>query len=92
LSKDYSDEAFACLVYILNRSPTSSVQGKVHEENWSGSKVNVSHFKNFGCVSFCHVLEELRKKLEDRSEKYIFIGYSEQSKAYRLYNPVTKNF
>ena len=92
MSKDYWAEAVACSIYILNRSPTSSVQGKVLEEKWSGSKVNVSHLKKFGCVAFSHVPEELRKKLDDRSEKYIFIGYSEQSKAYRLYNPITKKF
>jgi hypothetical protein len=85
MSKDYWAEAIACSIYILNRSPTSSVQGKVLEEKWSGSKVNVSHFKNFGCVVFAHVPEEIRKK-------YIFIGYSEESKAYRLYNPITKKF
>ena len=83
LSKDYWAEAVACSVYILNRSPTSSVHGKVLKEKWSGLKVTVSHFRIFGCIAFAHVPEELRKKLDDRSEKYIFIGYSEQSKAYR---------
>jgi hypothetical protein len=58
----------------------------------SGSKLNVSHFKIFGCVIFAHVPKELRKKLDDRSEKYIFIGYSEHSKEYILYNPVTKKY
>jgi transposase InsO family protein len=77
LSKDYWVEAVACSIYILNRSPNSSVQGKVPEEKSSGSKVNVSHFKNFGSVAFSHVPEELRKKLDDRSDKYIFISYSE---------------
>ena len=33
---------------------------------------------------------ELRKKLDDKSEKCIFIGYSEESKKYRLYNPISK--
>ena len=44
LSKDYWAEAVVCSVYILNRSPTSSGQGKVPEEKWSGLKVTVSHF------------------------------------------------
>lgn len=30
-----------------------------------------------------------RKKLDDHGEKCIFIGYSEESKAYKLYNLVT---
>jgi transposase InsO family protein len=68
-TRKISKEAVACSIYILNRSPTSSVQGKVPEEKWSGSKVNVSHFKKFGCVAFAHVSEELRKNLDDRSQK-----------------------
>lgn len=34
----------------------------------------------------------MRKKLDHRSGKCIFIGYSEESKAYRIYNPITKNY
>jgi len=34
----------------------------------------------------------LRRKLDDRSQKCIFVGYSEESKAYRLYNPITKKY
>ena len=30
-----------------------------------------------------------RKKLDDCGEKCIFIGYNEESKAYKLYNPLT---
>jgi hypothetical protein len=41
-------------------------------------------------VSYAHVPKELRRKLDDRSEKCIFLGYNDQSKAYKLYNPVTK--
>jgi hypothetical protein len=37
-----------------------------------------------------HIPSELRKKLDERSEKCIFTGYSETTKAYRLYNPITK--
>nr|XP_025665251.1 uncharacterized protein LOC112763924 [Arachis hypogaea] len=33
---------------------------------------------------------QLRKKLDDKGEKCIFIGYSTDSKAYKLYNPETK--
>jgi hypothetical protein len=52
--------------------------------------INVSHINTFRCISYAHIPSELRKKLDDRSEKCIFIGYSETSKAYRLYNPITK--
>ena len=73
-------------------SPTSSVQGKVQEEAWSEQKVSVTHFKVCGYIAYAHVSEELRQKMDDRSEKYIFVGYAEKSKGYRLYNIDTKKF
>ena len=48
----------------------------------------VSHIpKIFGSV----VPDELRIKLDKKSERYIFTCYSEHHKAYKLYNPITKN-
>ena len=46
--------------------------------------------KKFGCVACSLVPQVVRQKLDDKGEKCIFVGYSEQSKAYRLYNPITK--
>lgn len=51
---------------------------------------NVSHFRIFGCIAYAHVPKQLRKKLDDRSDKCIFLGYDEESKAYKLYKPITK--
>jgi len=92
LSNEFSGEAVACSIYILNRSATKSVKNKVPQEAWSGMKSSVSHFRVFGCVAYAHIPKQLRIKLDDKSEKYIFTSYSEKSKAYRLYNPNTKKF
>lgn len=46
----------------------------------------------FGCVAYAHVLDELRKKLDNKGYKCIFVGYSYESKAYNLYNPLTNKF
>ena len=67
-----------------------TVQDKIPEEAWSGTKTSVSHLRIFGYVSFAHIPDERRRKLDKKSEHYIFTGYSEQHKAYKLYNPVTK--
>ena len=69
LSNLFWVEAVACSVYILNRSPTTSVEMKVPQEAWSATKLNVSHLRTFGCIAFTHIPSELRKKLDDRSEK-----------------------
>ena len=90
LSNEYWAKAVACAVYVINRSPTKSVMKKVPEEAWSGMSCSVSHFRVFGCVAYPHVPNKIRGKLDDQSEKCIFTGYSEQSKAYKFYNPITK--
>ena len=64
---------------------------RVLEQAWLGISCSVSHLRVFGCVTYAHVPKERRCKLDDKSEKFIFTGYSEQSKAYKLYNPVTRN-
>ena len=46
----------------------------------------------FGCVAYAHIPDKLRKKLDSKGEKCIFLGYCEDSKGYRLYNPSKKKF
>ena len=60
------------------------------EEAWSGRKPTVDHFRIFGCIAYAHILDKKRSKLDDKGEKCIFLGVSDQSKAYKLYNPTTK--
>jgi hypothetical protein len=90
LSNTFWAEAVACSVYLLNRYPTTSLMMKVPQEAWSGINMNVSHLRTFGCIAYAHIPSELRKKLDDRSDKCIFTGYNETSKSYRLYNPISK--
>ncbi|KAL5828603.1 hypothetical protein ACOSQ3_018071 [Xanthoceras sorbifolium] len=50
----------------------------------------VDYFRVFGCIVYAHIADEKRKKLDDKGEKCIFLGVSDQSKDYKLYNPITK--
>ncbi|KAL5787638.1 hypothetical protein ACOSP7_004587 [Xanthoceras sorbifolium] len=45
---------------------------------------------NLISMAYAYIPNEKRKKLNDEGVKCIFLGVSEESKAYRLYNPVTK--
>ncbi|KAK2993848.1 hypothetical protein RJ640_027325 [Escallonia rubra] len=90
LPKEFWAEAVVCAVYLSNRSPTRSVWNQTPQEAWSGYKPSVSHLKVFGSIAYVHVPDQQRKKLDDKSEKFIFIGYSQESKGYKLYNPVDK--
>ena len=51
---------------------------------------SVSHLKVFGCVAYAHVPDELRKKLDKKGHKCIFVGYFEDTQAYKLYDPITR--
>lgn len=45
----------------------------------------MSFMRVFGCRAFVHVPKEKRRKLDEKSIECLFVGYSEESKAYRLY-------
>ena len=55
-----------------------------------GFKLAVSHLRIFGSKAYVHILKADRKKLDPKVLKCIFVGYSDESKAYKLYNPATK--
>lgn len=92
LPNEYWGEDVACVVYILNISPTKIMKDRVLKEAWSGKSFHISHLRNFGCVTYAHVPKELRSKLDDRSEKFIFIEYSDESKENRIYNLITEKY
>jgi hypothetical protein len=60
----------------MNRTPIVAVHGMTPEEKFTGMKPNVSHFKVFGYITYVHVPDEKRSKLNPKAEKCIFIGYS----------------
>ena len=62
------------------------MKNKVPQEARKG----MNHIDVFGCVVYAHVPDELRRKVEKKGHKCIFIGYSEDRKTYKLYDPVTR--
>ena len=85
-------EAVKCATYIWNRSPTSALANKTPHECWFGKKPDLSNIRVFGCISYVHVPKELRKKLDAKAEKCIFVGYPDGTKGFKLYNLTTKKF
>ncbi|CAJ2641499.1 unnamed protein product [Trifolium pratense] len=88
--KSFWPEALNWATYILNRSPTLSVKDMTPQEAWSGKKPTVQHFRVFGCMAYMHVPDNHIKKLDDKSLKCILLGLSEESKTYKLYDPINK--
>ncbi|RDY14473.1 hypothetical protein CR513_00462, partial [Mucuna pruriens] len=89
IPKQFWREAVFTAAYILNRSPTKSPNDVTPKEVWSGRKPTVSHFRVFGSLCFKHVPDERRKKLDDKGQPMIFLGYNSTG-AYKLYSPTSK--
>lgn len=79
-------EAINTAVYVINRSGTSTVKGKTPYCLWFNKESNFSDFKVFGSDVYIHVPKQLRHKLDAKSTKGIFVGYSEETKGYRISN------
>lgn len=60
------------------------------EEAFLGIKPDISHLRIFGCPVYVHIPKDKRTKLEPSGKRGIFVGYSETSKAYRIYIPSQK--
>lgn len=68
----------------------SYVDGKTPFEAWSKRKPYVGFFKVIGSKAI--VLDETRKrgKFQPKGDEYVLVGYSEESKTYRLWKPGTR--
>ncbi|KAG6528166.1 hypothetical protein ZIOFF_010316 [Zingiber officinale] len=90
LQTEFWAEAVSCTGYLINRFPTKILKDCTPHEAWYGRKSDIRHLKVFGSVAYSLIPQANKNKFDDKSEKCIFIGYSERSKAYKLYNPKTK--
>ena len=88
--KIFWPEATKWCAHILNRSPTYAVQDHIPEEAWSGIKPFVDYFRVFSCLAYVHTPDQHRSKLDNKSKPCILFGVSDESKAYRFFDPTNK--
>lgn len=90
LTKGYWAEAVKYAVEVINVLPNASDRDKSPDEIWTGSQPNLAKFKIFGCKAMAHVPSQKRVKLDMKAVKCIFIGFPENTKAFKLFNQSTK--
>jgi hypothetical protein len=78
-------EATMTTIYVQNRIPHRILKDMTPEEAFSGKKPNIENLRIFGCPVYSHIPKDKRNKLEPSGKKGIFMGYSDSSKAYRIY-------
>ena len=77
-----------CATYVLNRCPTKSLQILMLFEALNGRKPYMASLHKFEFLSYALVLEQHRKKLDDKTMNCIFVGY--ERKGCHFYCPITK--
>lgn len=82
-------EAVNTAAYLRNRAPTRALDGVTPFESFYGNKPNVAHLKIFGSLAIA--LDKRQKgKFRPKGKEYLMVGYSDTSKAYRLYEKRTQ--
>ncbi|GAU43218.1 hypothetical protein TSUD_301050 [Trifolium subterraneum] len=90
LPKELWGEIVNTACFVLNRCPTKRLDNVTLEECWSGNKPNVIHLKVFGSIAYRHVPDQLRSKLDDKSEVMVLVSYH-LTGGYKLYDPISKS-
>jgi len=80
-------ENTAC--YISNRIYICKTFSKTSFEIYYLKKPNVSYFRVFGCKCFVLNTKDNLRKFDAKAFKAIFVGYSNTSKAYKIFNKST---
>lgn len=81
-------EAVSTAVYLRNRCPTNAVKGKTPYEAWYGEKPKVEKLRVFGCDAYSHIPKDERSKFDSKARKCILLGYGQETKGYRLFDPI----
>ena len=76
-------EALLTTCHGHNRVPSKKIKVFPYEL-WNGRKPNLNYIKVWGCLAIYRVVDPKRTKLGPRAMKSVFVGYVENSKAYRL--------
>ncbi|KAL0641854.1 hypothetical protein Bca4012_102653 [Brassica carinata] len=85
--KRFWSDAVATACYLINRIPTKVLKDQAPFEVLNKSKPFIDHLRVFGCVCYVMTPGEQRNKLEAKSTKAMFIGYSITQKGYKCYDP-----
>ena len=84
LSDKFWPEAMATASYLSNRSPKQVLGRRTPYEIWNGTQPNISNLIIFRSKALSYIPSVDRNKIEKTSRECIFVGYSKDSKTYKL--------
>jgi hypothetical protein len=94
LPKEFWLESFYTIVYLINYMPikmdSEIIINKTPYDLLFGIVPDYKHLHSFGFLCYPWIRPLSKNKLEDRSVKCIFLGYSMQYKGFKCYDFVHK--
>nr|GEX16931.1 hypothetical protein [Tanacetum cinerariifolium] len=83
-------EAIATACYTKNRSIIIPTHGKTPYQIINDMKPSIKHLHIFSCI--CYITRDGKNldKMKEKGDQCILVGYSTQSKGYRVYNKRTR--
>nr|GEZ61389.1 hypothetical protein [Tanacetum cinerariifolium] len=83
-------EAIATACYTQNRSIIILTHGKTPYHIINDKKPSIKHLHIFGCI--CYITRDGKNlnQMKEKGDQCILVGYSNQSKGYRVYNKRTR--
>lgn len=75
LKQEFWVEVVDMACYMVNRSPSIALVNKIPYDTWDGKSPYLAHVRIFRCDAFVHVPNKKRSKMDNKSEKCIFISY-----------------
>lgn len=83
-------------IYVLNRtlscSSSSNSSTKTPYELFFKQKPDISHLRVIGCRAYVHIPDAKHMKLESKGIPCWLVGYGEETKGWRMWDPVTRKF
>lgn len=70
--------------YLINKSPQTSLEGKVVEEVWIDNSIDLDSLKIFGCSTYVLISSEDRSKLDPNLKKCVFFDYIKGMMRFKL--------
>src|SRR3954464_3452098 len=83
-------EAMNTACYVHNRVTLKKGTSTTLYEVWKGRKPTVKYFHVFGSKCYIITDHEQRRKVDPKSDEGIFLSYSMNNKAFRVFNSITK--
>ncbi|KAK8944625.1 hypothetical protein KSP39_PZI007680 [Platanthera zijinensis] len=90
LPRSFWAEAINTTCYLVNQSPSMSLNLKSPQEVWLGRPVDYSDIHIFGCHVYTLVQDSEKTKLDAKSKRCIYLGRTTSTKGFKLWNPDTK--